>query len=139
MATTQKLLRPAQVTKCKKIVASESDFSSRAAILLAIHSGASQTEAAEQSDLTVGQVRYWVAKFRRDAMAAFPDTTASPASVTKAEPVADEPNKKAKKSKSKDKAKKKTKDDKKKNKDKKTKSDKKDKKKDKGKKKAKKK
>ncbi|EEF79467.1 helix-turn-helix domain-containing protein [Methylophaga thiooxydans] len=141
MATTEKLLTPAQVTQCKKIAASASDFSSRAAILLAIHSGATQTKAAAQSDLTIGQVRYWVAKFRRDAMAAFPDTASKSTPATKAEPVTGEQKKKAKKSKSKDQAKTKIKDDKKKNKgkDKKPKSGKKDKKKDKGKKKAKKK
>jgi len=139
MATTQKLLTPAQVTKCKNIAASESEFSSRAAALITVHGGSSQAEAATQSGLTIGQVRYWIAKFRRLAMGAFPAPATT--SVVQAE-MAKKPEKKNKKAKSKVKDKKKDKANKKKSKnkeDKKTKSDKKDKKKDKAKKKTKKK
>lgn len=141
MATNQKFLTSAQVTKCKKIVASETAMSSRAAALLAIHGGASQTEAASQTNLTVGQVRYWVAKFRHVAMAAFPEPVAD-APVENDKPVTDKSKKKSKKIKPKDSGKKKTKAEKKKKKDKqdkKNKSEKKQKKKDKAKKKAKKK
>lgn len=114
MATTQKLLTPAQVTKCKTIVTADSEYNQRAAVLLAIHNGASQAEAATQTSLTIGQVRYWVAKFRRLAMAAFPAT-----SVIKTEKSTKKPEKKNKQAKSKAKDKKKDKADKKKSKGKK--------------------
>jgi len=117
MATNQKLLTPAQVTKCKKIVASETAMSSRAAVLLSIHGGASQTEAASQTKLTVGQVRYWVAKFRNVAMAAFPEPFVD-ASFESTKPATDKSKKKTKKTKSKDSDKKKIKAEKKKKKDK---------------------
>lgn len=116
MATTQKLLTPTQVTKCKKIAAGETEFSQRAAVLLAIHHGASQAVAASETGLTIGQVRYWVAKFRRLAMAAFPQT---PAAETSTKSVNVATAKPAKKAKSKTKGKKNPKDEKKIKKDKK--------------------
>lgn len=144
MAINQKLLTPAQVTKCRRIVASETAMSSRAAALLSIHGGASQTEAASQTKLTVGQVRYWVAKFRNVAMAAFPEPFVD-APLENTKPATAKSKKKIKKTKPKDSDKKKIKAEKKKKKDKQdkkeksAKKDKSDKKKNKGKKKAKKK
>lgn len=68
----KKLLTPAQVKRCKTIAASTNDYSARANVLLALHSGASQMQAATQAGLTIGQVRYWVARFRQLGMDAFP-------------------------------------------------------------------
>lgn len=45
----------------------------RAVALLAVDEGATQSEAAQQAGLTVGQVRYWLGKFRQVRMEIFPD------------------------------------------------------------------
>lgn len=149
MTTTTKLLTAAEVTRCKKIAASDTDYASaRANALLALHQGSTQAETAVETGLTIGQVRYWVTRFRKLGMDSFSSSTgasysaqaktAVKATATKEVTV----DKKAKKTKSKDKDKKKAKDDKpkkKKSESKKDKSDKKDKKKGKDKKKTKKK
>lgn len=72
MASSDKLLSPAQVTKCKKIAATNSKYSSRAAVLLSLHGGSTQAEAANEAGLTVYQVKYWLNKFRQLGLAAFP-------------------------------------------------------------------
>jgi hypothetical protein len=117
----KKLLTPAQVKRCKTIAASTNDYSARANVLLALHSGASQMQAATQTGLTIGQVRYWAARFRQLGMDAFPSSSnENPAqSAQTADALTEE---KPKKVKSKDK--KKSKADKTKNKDKKSKKDK---------------
>lgn len=79
MAQSDKLLTPTQVTKCKKIAATNSKYSSRAAVLLSLHGGATQAEAANMADLTVYQVKYWLNKFRQLGMAAFPPIEAQTA------------------------------------------------------------
>ncbi|HEC74037.1 MAG TPA: helix-turn-helix domain-containing protein [Methylophaga aminisulfidivorans] len=129
------LLTPSQVTRCKKIIASESDQNQRASVLLALHTGATQLEAAKQSDLSLNQVKYCVSRFRKVGMAMFPETTmlkqsmeevtiaSSPAEI---EPPLSTTQKKAKKKSKKSKASKK---EKRTNKDKPTKKDKKKKKK----------
>lgn len=56
-----------------QITAREAPYSQRARALLALIAGATQTEAGRQAGLTPGQVRYWLAKFRRDGMEIFPE------------------------------------------------------------------
>ena len=50
----------------------EAPYSLRAQAILALGKGETQTEACRQSGLSQGQVRYWLAKFRRDGMGIFP-------------------------------------------------------------------
>src|SRR5690554_2596877 len=107
MATTQKLLTPAQVNRLKKLAALDSLYNKRATALLAIHAGSSHADAANQAELTLSQVKYWLNKFRRDGIHAFPQTTATePADIEKTGKV----KKTTKDKKTKDKDKKKTKD-----------------------------
>lgn len=109
MAQSDKLLTPAQVTKCKKIAATNSKFSSRAAVLLSLHGGATQAEAASAADLTLYQVKYWLNKFRQLGMAAFPpveEQTAATENTDAKKPAKDKSTDKAKKSKTKTKTKK---------------------------------
>lgn len=106
---TTKLLSSAQVRACKKIAESDSIHSPRAAALLAIHQGATQAEAAEQSSLTLYQVKYWLNKFRQLGMAAFPpveEQTAATETPDAKKPAKDKSTDKAKKSKTKTKTKK---------------------------------
>lgn len=65
---------------CQSIAEQEDEHGARAKMLLALHGGALQAQAAAESGLTPGQVRYWVAKFRRNGLGIFPDElTAAPA------------------------------------------------------------
>ena len=56
-----------------QIAAKEPPHSARAQALLAIDEGTTQTEAGRQAGLTHGQVRYWLIKFRKSGMSAFPE------------------------------------------------------------------
>ncbi len=55
-----------------RISAGDSIHSQRAKALLAIHEGASQAQAGEQTGLTRGQVRYWLERFRDQRLDIFP-------------------------------------------------------------------
>jgi hypothetical protein len=57
----------------EQIVAGGPPHSQRAQSLLAIDAGVTQKIAALQSGQTVGQVSYWLSKFRRDRMGIFPE------------------------------------------------------------------
>jgi outer membrane biosynthesis protein TonB len=70
----EKLLKPNEVSVCKKIAASDDLDGQRAAALLAIHSGESQAIAADASGLSLGQVRYIVKRFRELGLEALPST-----------------------------------------------------------------
>ena len=56
-----------------QITTMKAPYSQRAQALLALSKGATQVEACRQSGLSQGQVRYWLAKFRRDGMGIFPE------------------------------------------------------------------
>lgn len=56
-----------------QIAAKEPPYSQRAQALLAVGEGVTQAEAGRQAGLTQGQVRYWLAKFRRDGIDIFPE------------------------------------------------------------------
>ena len=57
-----------------KMVATGNDLHGQRAIaLLAIDDGATQVEAARQTGLSPGQVKYWLGKFRQVRMQIFPE------------------------------------------------------------------
>lgn len=56
-----------------QIATKDPPYGQRAQALLAIDGGATQAEAGRLAGLTAGQVRYWLAKFRRDGTNIFPD------------------------------------------------------------------
>ena len=78
---TSALLTKSQQQACKQHATASTVDGKRARALLAVHGGASQAQAAAESGLTLGQVRYWLAKFRRDGLAIFPNPT-RPAAAT---------------------------------------------------------
>lgn len=57
----------------RKISEETSVNSERAKALLLLASGANQAEAAEQTTLSVGQVRYWLGRYRTSGMECFPE------------------------------------------------------------------
>ena len=64
VASAEKLLKPNEVTACKKLASSSDSDNQRAAALLAIHSGETHAIAAEESGLSLGQLRYVLRRFR---------------------------------------------------------------------------
>ena len=56
-----------------EITAQEPPFSQRAQALLALDEGATQSAAGHQSGLSIGQVRYWLGKFRKSRLSVFPE------------------------------------------------------------------
>ena len=57
-----------------KMISTGNDLHGQRAIaLLAIDDGATQAQAAQQSGLTPGQVKYWLGKFRKVRMEIFPE------------------------------------------------------------------
>jgi len=68
-----KLLTMQEQTSCKQIAISEAPNSQRAMALLALNAGSTQAQAAEQTGLTIGQVKYWVGKFRKQRLNIFPN------------------------------------------------------------------
>jgi hypothetical protein len=88
----------------RKISEQTSVNSPRAKALLLLSEGATPDEAAEQSTLSLGQVRYWLGRYRAAGIACFPDVIDSKPKADK-KPKKTE-SKKAKKADKKDKAKK---------------------------------
>ena len=70
------LFSPAERAACEQVAAGTAPSSQRALALLALDEGATQKEAAQQSRQTVGQVRYWLGKFRKEGMAICPEAAA---------------------------------------------------------------
>ena len=60
-------------TTCKQIAEREAPHSQHALALLALQNGSTQAQAAQQSGLTQGQVKYWLAQFRKQRLAIFPE------------------------------------------------------------------
>jgi hypothetical protein len=69
-----KLLSAQERIAFKMISAGNDLHGQRAIALLEIDAGASQAQAAQQAGLTLGQVKYWLAKFREVRMEIFPET-----------------------------------------------------------------
>ena len=67
------LLGPQEKHILEQIAAGGPPHSQRAQSLLAIDASVTQKIAALQSGQTVGQVSYWLSKFRRDRMGIFPE------------------------------------------------------------------
>jgi hypothetical protein len=88
------LLSPAERKALTHVANQDPPFSQRAQALLAIDQGATQPAAAQLAGLTLGQVRYWLDKFRTSRLAIFPHDlreTAAPETVeTPPEPLAPE-------------------------------------------------
>ncbi|MCK5738452.1 helix-turn-helix domain-containing protein [bacterium] len=72
-ASGSTLLTPQENTICKQIATRETPHRERALALLALQVGSSQAQAAEQSGLSAGQVKYWSAKFRKQRLGIFPE------------------------------------------------------------------
>ena len=68
-----KLLKPQEKLILEQIAAGEPPHSQRAHSLLAIDAGVTHKIAALHSGQTVGQVSYWLSKFRREGMGIFPE------------------------------------------------------------------
>jgi septal ring-binding cell division protein DamX len=68
-----KLLGSQERLICEQIGAGQPPYSQRAQSLLAIDAGVTQKTAALQTGQTVGQVSYWLSKFRREGMSIFPE------------------------------------------------------------------
>lgn len=67
-------LLSAQERVAFRMISSGNDLHGKRAIaLLSIDGGATQSEAAQQSGLTPGQVKYWLGKFRQVRMQIFPE------------------------------------------------------------------
>ncbi len=67
------LLTPQEQAICKQIATSGAPHSQRALALLALNERSTQAQAAEQAGLSTGQVKYWIAKFRKQRLGIFPD------------------------------------------------------------------
>lgn len=74
-----KLLNPEERTALNQIAAQDPPFSQRAQALLAIDQGATQSAAGQESGLSLGQVRYWLGKFRKNRLSIFPEALLIPA------------------------------------------------------------
>jgi hypothetical protein len=59
------LLTSSEQSVCSRVAKGEAPHKQRALALLAINSGKSSAEAAEESGLSLGQVRYWLGRFRK--------------------------------------------------------------------------
>ena len=87
--TEDKLLTPKEREALKMISAGKDTHSQRAAALLAIDDGATQQQAAEETGLSRGQVKYWLSKFRQVRLDIFPQPETAPEQVEQvAEPKA---------------------------------------------------
>jgi hypothetical protein len=92
------LLAPQEKLILEQIAAGGPPHSQRAESLLAIDAGITQKIAALQSGQTVGQVSYWLSKFRRDRMGIFPEELLlqTEAPQTPSEQLTDQPTPEAK-------------------------------------------
>ena len=74
IASGSNLLTSQEQAICKQIATSEGLHSQRALALLALDKRSTQTLAAKQAGLSMGQVRYLIAQFRKRRVGIFPDT-----------------------------------------------------------------
>lgn len=73
-ASENNLLTPQEQAICEQIAASEAPHSQHAMALLALNERNTRAQAAEQAGLSMGQVKYWIAKFRKQRLDIFPST-----------------------------------------------------------------
>ena len=90
-ASESSLLTPQEQAICKQIAARrQTPHSQRALALLALNERCTQAQAAEQAGQSKGQVKYWVAKFRKQRLSIFPNTLLDePGARFEVEPVAE--------------------------------------------------
>lgn len=86
------LLTPTERAACRQIQDGAVPYSQYAKAFLALDDGATQAQAAEAAGLRLGQLRYWLDKFRRQRLAIFPPEAiekpqATPPSLAVAQPV----------------------------------------------------
>jgi hypothetical protein len=74
IASGSNLLTSQEQAICKQIATSEGLHSQRALALLALDKRSTQALAAKQAGLSMGQVRYLIAQFRKRRVGIFPDT-----------------------------------------------------------------
>jgi transposase-like protein len=75
------LLTSQEQAICEQMTTREAPHSQRALALLALDGGATQAQAAEQAGLSPGQVKYWIARFRKQRLGIFPEAFLSELSV----------------------------------------------------------
>jgi hypothetical protein len=75
--TAGKLLSPEERGVCKQLAAGEAPWSQRAQALLALDEGATQAQAGSQAGLSLGQVRYWLGRYRKDGLSIVPEAELS--------------------------------------------------------------
>lgn len=68
------LLTSLEQATCQQVASRQAPHSQRALALLALNEKCTQAQAAEQAGLSPGQVKYWVARFRKLRLGIFPDT-----------------------------------------------------------------
>jgi DNA-directed RNA polymerase specialized sigma24 family protein len=123
MDVENNLLTVQERQACEQIAAGNAPHSQRAQALLALDEGVTQSEAGSRAALTVGQVRYWLGRFRQRRLEIFPadelelaaaQPVAAPAAAARSAEPLDEADKRSKKKAKKKKKSKKTKGQKKK-------------------------
>jgi len=67
------LLTAQEQAICNQIATRDAPHSQRALALLALTEKSTQAQAAQKAGLSIGQVRYWTAKFRKQRLGIFPD------------------------------------------------------------------
>jgi hypothetical protein len=78
-SSESKLLSPEERAILSQIAAQDPPFSQRAQALLTIDQGATQSAAGQEAGLSLGQVRYWLGKFRKGRLSIFPAEMLQPA------------------------------------------------------------
>lgn len=71
--SSDKLLTAQEQALCKQFSRRKAPHSQRASMLLALNQGSTQAQAANKAGMTIGQVKYWAARFRKQRTAIFPD------------------------------------------------------------------
>lgn len=77
MPTRSKLLKYAELNRCKEISLEDNLNGKRAAALLELHDGTSLNSVAEKLEMTRGQVRYALDQYRKTGMSMFGVATVS--------------------------------------------------------------
>ncbi|MEA3337243.1 MAG: helix-turn-helix domain-containing protein [Chloroflexota bacterium] len=70
---SDQLLSQKERAACLRIAEGASPHAQRAQALLAIDEGVSQPAAAQRTGQTLGQVRYWLGRFRKERLVIFPE------------------------------------------------------------------
>lgn len=102
---TKKLLTAKQSAVCEEIINSQSGDVARAKALLLLNDGETQAQTAQLTGLSLGQVRYWLARFRKLGIDCFNNSVQATPKEDVAEADVQSKDKKHKKNKKKDKKK----------------------------------